>query len=79
MDTRRTVEEFNDCTSKIIGCAMKVHATLGSGLQEVIYQRALELRWSARAFILKEKKKCPFFIGITILGHGGWIFSLKMR
>lgn len=30
-------------TSKIIGCAMKVHAALGNGFQEVIYQRALEI------------------------------------
>ena len=30
-------------THKIIGCAMKVHSTLGSGFQEVIYQRALAI------------------------------------
>ena len=30
-------------THKIIGCAMKVHNTLGNGFQEVIYQRCLEI------------------------------------
>ena len=34
---------FKELTHKIIGCAMKVHSTLGSGFQEVIYQRALDI------------------------------------
>jgi GxxExxY protein len=35
-------KEINDeLTYKIIGCAMKVHNTLGNGFQEVISQRAL--------------------------------------
>lgn len=33
----------NELTHKIIGCAMKVHTTLGNGFQEVIYQRALKI------------------------------------
>ena len=33
----------DDLTYKIIGCAMKVHTTLGNGFQEVIYQRALAI------------------------------------
>jgi GxxExxY protein len=32
-------------TQRIIGCAMKVHRTLGNGFQEVIYQRALDIEF----------------------------------
>ena len=32
-----------ELSHRIIGMAMKVHSTLGSGFQEVIYQRALAL------------------------------------
>ncbi|OQW95339.1 MAG: GxxExxY protein, partial [Beggiatoa sp. IS2] len=30
-------------TYTVIGCSMKVHNTLGSGFQEVIYQRCLAI------------------------------------
>ena len=33
----------NDLTYRVIGCAMKVHNTLGAGFQEVIYQRCLAI------------------------------------
>jgi GxxExxY protein len=35
--------KHSDLTGKIIGCAMKVHATLGNGFQEAIYQRCLAI------------------------------------
>ena len=35
--------KYEEITKKIIGAAMKVHAALGNGFQEVIYQRALEI------------------------------------
>ena len=35
--------ELEEITYKIIGCAMKVHNTLGNGFQEVIYQRCLAI------------------------------------
>ncbi|MBB5397281.1 GxxExxY protein [Mucilaginibacter sp. AK015] len=35
--------KHSDITGKIIGCAMKVHRTLGNGFQEVIYQRCLAI------------------------------------
>jgi len=38
--------KYEEITKKIIGAAMKVHATLGNGFQEVIYQRALEIELS---------------------------------
>ena len=35
--------KYEDITRKIIGNAMTVHSSLGSGFQEVIYQRALSI------------------------------------
>ncbi len=45
----------DEITFKIIGCAMKVHRTLGNGFQEVIYQRclAIELKKSGLQFVRK--------------------------
>ncbi len=36
---------YEQLTHKIIGCAMKVHSAIGSGFQEVIYQRALAIEF----------------------------------
>ena len=33
----------DELTYRIIGCAMKVHNTLGNGFQEVVYQRCLAI------------------------------------
>ena len=54
--------KYEDLTHKIIGCAMKVHSTLGNGFQEVIYQRALAIELENMVWVLKEKWKRPFFI-----------------
>ncbi|MDB5124474.1 MAG: hypothetical protein JWP94_2603 [Mucilaginibacter sp.] len=35
--------KHSDLTGLIIGCAMKVHSTMGNGFQEVIYQRCLAI------------------------------------
>ncbi|MFN3404550.1 MAG: GxxExxY protein [Cytophagaceae bacterium] len=37
--------ENDRLTYSIIGCAMRVHSTLGNGYQEVFYQRALEIEF----------------------------------
>jgi len=59
---KRSVEEFADSTSRIIGCAMAVHPALGNGFQEVIYQRALELELGFSGLNLYGKWTCRYFI-----------------
>ena len=47
----------DELTYRIIGCAMKVHNTLGSGFPEVIYQRclAIELERQGLSFVREEE------------------------
>jgi len=58
---RKTTEEFNDCTSKIIGCAMRVHSTLGNGFQEVIYQRSLQIEMQLKDLEFQREMEMPIF------------------
>jgi len=51
----------NDLTHKIIGCAMKVHSTLGNGFQEVIYQRALAIELEFQKLSFEREKEMPIF------------------
>lgn len=57
----------DELTYKIIGCAMKVHNTLGNGFQEVIYQRclAIELERNNIEF-LREQELPIFYEGIHV-------------
>jgi GxxExxY protein len=40
--------KYSDLTGNIIGAAMEVHSYLGTGFQEVIYQRALSYEMEIR-------------------------------
>src|SRR6187431_1423985 len=51
----------SEITRTIIGCAMKVHSTLGNGFQEVIYQRALELEFLACKVEYSREHEMPIF------------------
>lgn len=56
-----------ELTHKIIGCAMKVHSTLGNGFQEVIYQRALAIEMGKQGLGYKrEMEMSIFYDGINI-------------
>ncbi|MFA6087951.1 GxxExxY protein [Mucilaginibacter sp.] len=59
--------EKDELTYKIIGCAMKVHNTLGNGFQEVIYQRclAIELAKAGINFV-REQEHTIFYDGIEV-------------
>jgi len=52
---------YEEITKKIIGCAMKVHSTLGNGFQEVIYQRALAIEMEYQALQFEREKEMEIF------------------
>ncbi len=59
--------EKDELTYKIIGCAMKVHNTMGPGFQEVIYQRclAIELARAGIAF-RREQEQTVYYENIEV-------------
>lgn len=58
---KKTPEQFNDCTSRIIGCAMRVHSALGNGFQEVIYQRALAIEMKLESLSFQREMEMPIY------------------
>jgi GxxExxY protein len=53
--------KYSDQTSKIIGCAMKVHSALGNGFQEVIYQRAMEIEMGDEGLSFSREFEMPIY------------------
>ena len=53
--------KYSDLTSKIIGCAMTVHKSLGNGFQEVIYQRALEIEMQDVGLSFTREMEMPVY------------------
>ncbi len=54
-------------TGKIIGCAMKVHSTLGNGFQEVIYQRCLAIEMEKQGLgFARELEMTIYYEGIDV-------------
>lgn len=61
-DNMEKKEEIkDDLTYKIIGCAMKVHSTLGNGFQEIIYQRALSIEMEKQGLRFDRELEMPLF------------------
>jgi len=53
--------DIDNLTHKIIGCAMKVHSTLGNGFQEKIYQRALAIEMNYEQIAFMREMEMPIF------------------
>lgn len=53
--------KHEEVTHKIIGCAMKVHATLGNGFQEVIYQRAMAIEMTKQNLSFQREMEMDIF------------------
>ena len=53
--------KYSDLTSKVIGCALKVHSALGNGFQEVIYQRALVIEFNIAEIPFSREFEMPIY------------------
>jgi GxxExxY protein len=53
--------KYKELTHKIIGCAMKVHSTLGNGFQEVIYQRTLAIEMENQGLKFQRELGMPIY------------------
>jgi GxxExxY protein len=61
------IMRYEKITHDIIGCAMKVHRTLGNGFQEVIYQRALAIEMEkSNLEFRREMEMIIFYEGIDV-------------
>ncbi|MBF9141500.1 GxxExxY protein [Hymenobacter properus] len=52
---------YKELTGKIIGCAMQVHRVLGTGFQEVIYQRALAIELEQCGVVAQRELEMPIY------------------
>lgn len=60
--------KYSDITERVIGCAMKVHNTLGNGFQEVIYQRALAIEFEKAKLLFTRELEMPIFYDQVDIG-----------
>ncbi len=57
----------DELTYRIIGCAMKVHSTLGNGFQEVVYQRCLAIEMERAGLDFgREVEQTIYYDGIVV-------------
>lgn len=61
--------KYKEITEKIIGVSMKVHAALGNGFQEVIYQRALEIELQESGLEFAREFNMPVFYKERMIGE----------
>jgi GxxExxY protein len=65
MDKEKITDEL---TYAIIGCAIKVHTTLGNGFQEGIYQKALAIEMRKANLNFARELEIPIFYGGEKIG-----------
>ncbi|MEX2477983.1 MAG: GxxExxY protein [Gracilimonas sp.] len=59
--------KYEELTHRIIGCAMEVHADLGNGFQELIYQRSLALEMNLQKIkYAREVDMDVFYKGVIV-------------
>jgi GxxExxY protein len=76
----QTIKEqykYSDITAKTIGCAIEVHTILGSGFQEVIYQRALEKEFMLLGIPFLREFEMPIFYKKDQIGTRRFDFLVR--
>ena len=58
----------DEVTYQIIGCAMKVHSTLGNGFQEVVYQRCLAIEMERASLDFAREVEQPIHYDGIVVG-----------
>lgn len=59
--------KYAELTRGIIGCAMEVHNTIGSGFQEVVYQRSLAVEMKEQGIPFSREAEMPiFYKGVSV-------------
>ena len=61
--------KYGEITEKIIGASFRVHNTLGTGFQEVIYQRALQLELNANLIAHVREFEMPIYYMDQLIGR----------
>ena len=60
--------KYSDLTSKIIGCAIRVHNAIVNGFQEVIYQRSLAIEMEKEHINFQREFEMPVYFNNHIVG-----------
>ncbi|AII50888.1 GxxExxY protein [Hymenobacter sp. APR13] len=56
-------------THQIIGCAMRVHSTLGEGFPEVVYQRSLAQELTRAGIAFQREVSLPIYYHDEVVGY----------
>lgn len=72
-------KKINEITHRIIGCAMRVHSTLGNGFQEVIYQRALAIEMRLEGLAFQREMEIQIYYREILIGTRRVDFFVEER
>ncbi len=62
------ISDLNEITSRVIGAAIDVHRSLGPGLLESIYERALAIEFDERDIRYRQQPRIPALYKGRMLG-----------
>lgn len=67
-DEIKDTEEINELTHCIIGCAMKVSNTLGTGFLEKVYENAVAIEMRKAGLVVEQQKRLMVYYEGEIVG-----------